>query len=80
MAFAAALGKCVKCGKPIRHWIEPTGRMSPPFNTEYSDGWFYPHLNGELCPDCDDKTPLKEKDPDLWESFQHIIREVKRIR
>ena len=64
MSYAAMGTKCVMCGKPIHHRIESTGRTFPA-GIEISDGFYYEHLKGEVCKNCDKKIPLEEKNPML---------------
>jgi len=78
--FASVGGRCVKCGEPIRHWYESTGRTTPPFNCEMSDGRFYSHLGGELCERCDRITPLAEKNPEFAQALEKCRLELDKIR
>ena len=79
MAFACSGGTCVHCGKTIHHSIEPTGRMTPPYGIEVSDGTYYSYLKGELCKSCDDKLSLDEKDPEMAKTFDHISKQIKKL-
>ena len=71
---------CVRCGHHIRHWSEPTGRSSPPYNVERSEGTYYVQLGGELCGRCDGKVPLKEKDPDSYKEWCGVLEQIEKIK
>jgi len=78
MMYAARGTKCVKCGETIHHHIVPTGRRFPA-GVEISDGFYYESLKGELCKDCDAKTPLKEKDPIMASAFEHMSKQIEKL-
>lgn len=73
--MAARGGTCIRCGCNIHHWISPTGRTFPA-GTEMSDGHYYTYLSGELCPECDKKVPLKEKDPIMANFFERMAKRL----
>jgi len=50
MGLAMAGSGCAYCGQHINAYSEPTGRMTPPFNTVYDSGrWFD---GRHVCKDC----------------------------
>ena len=76
MTWAARGTTCVKCGKSIHHRIVSTGRKFPA-GCEISDGIYYEYLKGEVCSECDKKTPLEEKNPMLVMALESFIKKKK---